>query len=207
MKNLLLAILLTQSTIGMAQNKVIARNLDGVGPGPNARRVLPTAKSRCELHQFNVSEVPLDGGSAYYDSTIEYGKTVSRETLESNAAWYFEHLFTSKAYRLETHKHNYTGYGAYFFCADKNEGVTAVYKVNYRATITVKNNYYKVTLSEFAIENQHTEVSFDFLMNRAKDNDSKAKSILALFHQTNKDELKKIYDTMNKKEALASAGN
>jgi hypothetical protein len=206
MKFFLLFFMISPAIAAVAQNKLTAANLNGNNAAPG---VLPPQKidKKGEWLKTVASRIPLKSHLPYYDSTVEYGDPLTREDAELNAQYYFERVFGSKAYRLETHKHNYTGYGSYLFCADRKEGFTALYKVYYRVTISVKNGRYNVEMNDFTLENQHNEVSFDYLMNRAKDNDQKAKDILACFHVNNQEQLKKVYNTMAAKDRESTASN
>ncbi len=197
MKLLLIALLSLPVLSVSAQNnnreeKTVARHIL-----PDVTLTAPKLDKEEEWKKSVASHIPLKAHTPYYDTVVRFSDELTRDDMEANAVHYFTKIFNSRSYRLETEKHNYTGYGNYLFCADKRIGATALYKVYYRVDITVKGNKYYVDMYDFTLENQHAEVSFAYLMKNAKDNDLSAKKILEQFHNINQQEMKKIYASMS----------
>ena len=153
-----------------------------------------------EWKESLASQIPTESNAPYYESEIKFTADVDRAQLDANAAYYFEKEFGSKSVVIETKKHNYTGYGMYLFTADKKIGAPGIYKVYYTVNIKVKGKKCFVTMSDFKLENQHSQVSFQFLVNSAKQNDTKSLSILSMFHKNNQSELTRALSSLTNRE-------
>jgi hypothetical protein len=143
------------------------------------------------------SQIPVESNAPYYDTAIQYTADIDRAQIDANAAYYFEKEFGSKSVVIETKKHNYKGYGMYLFAADKKIGTPGIYKVYYTINIKVRGKKCDVTMSDFKMENQHSQVSFQYLVNTAMQNDAKSITILSLFHRNNKAEIGKALSSMS----------
>ena len=146
------------------------------------------------------SDIPTSSNLPYYDTSLKFTADVDRAQLDANAAYYFEKEFGSKSVVIETKKHNYTGYGMYLFASDKKIGTPGIYKVYYTINIQVKGKKCYVTMSDFKMENQHSPVSFQYLVNNAKNNDTKSITVLSLFHRNNTEEMSKALSSITSRE-------
>jgi|GEM_PF-1200167 len=203
MKRLFTVLLLVLPTLGMqAQTRMPAK-------GEPVKTMLPdvtfTGKTdkRAEWLKSVASHIPLKGRIPFYDTVVHFKGIFSRDDMDHNAEYYFRKMFSSKSLKLDEGGHNFTGYGVYVFSSDRKNAFCNMYKVYYTLDISIKNGHYSVEMHDFKLENQHSEVSFEHLMTLAKDNDSKAKEILAQFHNNNEYEMKRIYGAMSSKENLS----
>ncbi len=196
MKSILLGLFSFAALSTTAQTTISTQKLAG-------NHQLPTVTLKAQKLEWEGSlaaSIPTSSNTPYYDTAIRFTADLDKEQLAANATYYFEKEFGSKSVVIENKKHNYTGHGMYLFATDKKLGNPGVYKVYYTINVQVKGKKCLVSMSDFKLENQHSQVSFQYLVNTAKNNDAKSITVLSLFHKYNQDELAKALVSINAKD-------
>lgn len=145
------------------------------------------------------AQIPMKSGSAVYDTTVETSDDLSRDMLDENSKYYFQRVFGSELVK-ESGSHKMTGYGTYSFSIDKTNNPESVYTVNYLLDIAVKNGKYSVVMHDFTIEHLDAEVNIGKRLDLARKNEETSKKLLSFFQYKNQETLRKVHQTMQKKE-------
>ncbi len=159
---------------------------------------------RYEFINTVVDRIPTKSSVPYYDTTVRLEDETTAEQLAANEENFFKNVFGSDLVK-KVGKHTTTAAGTYAFSIKNTNNPDDQYTVNYWLDITVKGSRYDVVLHDFTIEHQDLEINIAKRLAAAKNNDGSAKQLLAIFHSTNMDELKKVYKTMSGKAGSETA--
>ena len=142
------------------------------------------------------AEMPVKSQQPDYNLTVLLDEsTFTKEKLYSNAEYYYEKLFSTSLTKKEGNN-KISGVGTYTFGLSNNNDDQGDYTANYVLDVVVKNGRYTMQMHSFTVTHEGVEINVVNRIDAAAKNDRTAKRLLDSFHRKNKDELKKLYDTM-----------
>ncbi len=118
--------------------------------------------------------------------------------MESNCAYFFANVFGSDLVK-KTGKHSTTAAGTYSFSINNKAREEDMYTVNFWMDISIRKGHYSVEMHDFTIVHQDHELEFSKRLSAARNGDGLSKQVLAIFHSSNLDEMKKVYKSMSAK--------
>jgi hypothetical protein len=165
----------------------------GVSGSKRAIAEATTSKPRTlEFPNSPAANIPLSGHFANYDTSLVFDEHFDRNEVQRNTDLYFSKVFNSRSVEVNKKRNRFKGEGVYLFCADKRGGAASMYQVSYELEVAVLSGKVEVNLNNFKIKNQNLEVSFQYLLTRAMDNDQNAIRILSFFHNNNLKEMNNV---------------
>ena len=131
----------------------------------------------------------------YYDTAVK-GTSASYTKLIENAKYFAENVLHTEDVADIAGK-GLTVNGTYTMYTNDRKDEEHTYTVNYKMDIIVKEGKYSVAMHDFNIFFLNNKVEFGLKYKGAKNNDGKSNQFMAIFHNLNEKQIKKLCETMS----------
>ncbi len=161
---------------------------------------------RYDWLQNSYLKIPTQGGLPHYDTLVKYGNLFSENQVMESASRYLKLLRACDSVAVVGNK--IMSKLTYNIYTDEKHDEEHTYTVSYLLELSVKSGKYSVSMHDFDISFLTNTVDFQTKIKHAKDNDGRANYFMALFHDQNNLEIKKLTDALNGKfDEKATASN
>jgi hypothetical protein len=146
--------------------------------------------------KYSYKKIPMKSSQPYYDTSVVAGNNYSTEKLTTNARYFAENVLRTEDV-ADLEGKGITVNGSYELYTNETKDEEHTYTVNYKMDIQVKAGKYSVAMHDFNIFFLNNKVEFGLKYKGAKGNDGKSNQFMALFHNLNEKQIKKLCETMS----------